>query len=297
MKAVFKSKRKRAIEDRAFQYINQWEERHPEMKYKKWDEFGSAEKESMREYVEKLSQEFHLPIPRCMAFLKHTFELYGPVTDANFLMENKTVVKINEEIIRQIVAESLSDMLSESKQGLQSQKLFDIFKEYGRTGKFGHWTSSEGMDLHNVKDEDVVGVFSYNEAGKNEGEDIKFAKRHGYDLGPTDSIRRIDLKKLDDNGNKQFAMVINRNANFDRRDNAPEGGFKDLVAKQNQRFKNRYPDGGKFYQWKNGNNISSLVFQNPYYKKWTKKAKNDMQQKIKDIYGPDRFNKAKDNRE
>ena len=61
--------------------------------------------------------------------------------------------------------------------GLRSKKLYDILKQYGRPKYGQHWDSSEGMDLHNVSDNDVVGVFSSKEIHKrNDGEEKQWVK-------------------------------------------------------------------------------------------------------------------------
>lgn len=66
-------------------------------------------------------------------------------------------ITLNKRLIENIIRESLGRILKEA-QGLKSQKLYDIFQQYG--GKLGHCVSS---DLHNLTDGDIIGVLTYTE--------------------------------------------------------------------------------------------------------------------------------------
>lgn len=178
--------------------------------------------------------------------------------------------------------------VGESARGLKSKKLFDIFKEYGRPKYGQHWDSSEGMDLHNVTDNDVIGVFQSNEIPYNTKELKIWLINKGYNISRFDGVRRIQLAKLGNNGNLLYALVISRNDLYDCYSDSPEGGFKDFVNKQNAREKNRIGDGAREYQWKDGGEGKRMMMQNPYYKEWSPESKNALKQKIKDIYKNDK---------
>ena len=169
----------------------------------------------------------------------------------------------------------------EESQGLKSKKLFDIFKKYGRAYK----DSSEAMDLHNVTDDDVIGVFTSHDMPEyDEGKAaMAWANSKGYDMNPNDGLRFIELRQHI-NGNIIYAVVINRNARFDSYpDDKYNGGFKDYSLKQQQRERNRIQDGSKDYQWKN-NDFPWLSLKNPFYKEWSPEAKKNFWYRVNQAY-------------
>lgn len=172
------------------------------------------------------------------------------------------------------------DSIKES-QGLRSGKLFDIFRKYGRANK----DSSEGMDLHNVSDDDVIGVFASSEIpSRDEGKTAAaWASSKGYEMNPNDGLRFIELRQPI-NGNVGYAVVINRNARYD---SYPEGkhngGFKDYALKRQERDRRRVQDGTKTYQWKD-NDFYNLGLKNPYYKDWSPESKRDFRERVNSAY-------------
>lgn len=129
-----------------------------------------------------------------------------------------------------------SQRLTES-QGLKSQKLFSIFKKYGKKNKY----SSARMDLHNITDDDVIGVFTIHDMPENdEGKAaIAWANSKGYHMNPNDGLTFIELAEHID-GNIIYAVVINRNARFDSYpDGKYNGGFKDYSLKRQKRDRNK----------------------------------------------------------
>lgn len=177
-----------------------------------------------------------------------------------------------------------STMINEA-QGLKSKKLYDIFKQYGRPSYGKHFDSSEGMDLHNVTDNDVVGVFKSSEIPNTDGKILKWISSKGYDIDNLDGFRKIELAKHSSEGEILYAIVINRNANFDTYSNSKDGGFKDYCKKQDDREANAQCDGSKTYQWKDGNEAEHLMLHNPYYQGWGNDAKQRMQQHLQGTYG------------
>lgn len=183
-----------------------------------------------------------------------------------------------------------NDMINEA-QGLKSKKLYDIFKQYGREFIAKHYDSSEAMDLHNVTDNDVVGVFKAGQLPKNEGEEKKWVAQMGFDIDVADGIRNIKLGKTSEDGQILYAVVINRNANFDRVSVEKDGGFKDYVDKKNLRAAGGRSDGAKEYQWKD-NDVKFDVMDNPYRKEWNDNAQQHLQDRMKATYG-DVYDKVK----
>ena len=121
---------------------------------------------------------------------------------------------LNKRLIENIIRESLDRILKEA-QGLNSQKLYDIFQQYG--GKLNRYVSS---DLHNLTDDDIIGVLTYDELrqiqkGHNQdhGEYItnngldNWAEENGYSLNKGDIVSYLQL-----NDRKHYAVYIDRNA-------------------------------------------------------------------------------------
>lgn len=169
--------------------------------------------------------------------------------------------------------------------GLKSKKLYDIFKEYGRPFIAKHYDSSEAMDLHNVKDEDVVGVFSASELPKTEREERNWIISNGYALNKEDGFRNIELGKLAADGQILYVVVINRNAFFDVYKSKNDSGFKGYVNKKTERSVDKKFDGAKEYQWKDGGEAKHYKIDNPFYKSWSKDAKDNLEQRIRNTYG------------
>lgn len=169
----------------------------------------------------------------------------------------------------------------EESQGLKSKKLFDIFKKYGRAYK----DSSEAMDLHNVTDDDVIGVFTSHDMPEyDEGKAaMAWANSKGYHMNLNDGLRFIELAKHID-GYIIYVVVINRNARYDSYpDDKYNGGFKDYSLKQQQRKRNRVQDGSKEYQWKD-NDFPWLSLKNPFYKEWSPESKKNFWSRVNQAY-------------
>ena len=208
---------------------------------------------------------------------------YGTLPFANESIDIRKALKRLKKRRDPANIENWDDMITES-QGLKSKKLYDIFKQYGREFIANHYDSSEAMDLHNVSDDDVVGVFKAGQLPKNEGEEKKWAAQMGFSVDAADGIRNIKLGKTSEDGQILYAVVINRNANFDRTSVKKDGGFKDYVDKKNLRAAGRRSDGAKEYQWKD-NDVKFDVMDNPYRKGWSGDAQNSLQDRMKSAYG------------
>lgn len=176
-------------------------------------------------------------------------------------------------------------------QGLKSQKLFDIFKQYGRKKRYGPHDIVP-CNFNAVKDEDVVGVFPYSEIYKHGQTPEDFVRSKGIKLNNYDGAVAYELRKQTEENIPYCVVIIVPNLNHDSCSNSPEGGFKADMAKKDVRRKNHYNDGAKEYQWK-GKEGEHYMLKNPWYKEWGDEAKADLQQRIKGEYGDALYNKVK----
>lgn len=178
-----------------------------------------------------------------------------------------------------MMAKSWQSNLNEAR-GLKSQKLFDIFKEYGRgTGYIqnGHRkVFSDAGDLHELTDDDVIGVFTYEEVKMAKLNPKEWAKHYGFQMNDTDNLDAIELGKKDTLGNNLYAVVIERSYK------SAEYSFDEKLA---ARFKkNSGLDGAKQYRWKDNNDYWRLMAQNPWYKDWDDEARKRLQNDISRTY-------------
>lgn len=148
-------------------------------------------------------------------------------------------ITLNKRRLENIIRESLGRILKEAR-GLNSQKLYDIFQQYG--GKLGNYVSS---DLHNLTDDDIIGVLTRDELyqiqkghnhdhGKyitNNGLDI-WAEENGYNLDKGDTVSYLQL-----NDRNHYLIYVDRNAEFEH--SGREGGWKDYYDKTEKRRKSR----------------------------------------------------------
>lgn len=202
-----------------------------------------------------------------------------PIGDGKKNKKNNFYADANDH--KNMMKKSWQGNVNEAR-GLKSQKLFDIFKKYGRKYK----DSSEAMDLHNTTDDDVIGVFTSHDMPEyDEGKSaIAWANSKGYHMNPNDGLRFIELAKHI-NGDIIYAVVINRNANYDSYpDGKYNGGFKDYSSKKQQREINKSQNGSERYIWKNDNDYWNLMAQNPWYKDWSDDSKQRLQNRIKNTY-------------
>jgi len=203
----------------------------------------------------------------------------APIGDGKKNKKNDFYADANDH--KDMMKKSWQGNVNEAR-GLKSQKLFDIFKKYGRKYK----NSSEAMDLHNATDDDVIGIFTSHDMPEyDEGKSaIAWANSKGYHMNPNDGLRFIELAKRI-NGDIIYAVVINRNANYDSYpDGKYNGGFKDYSLKKQQRERNKTQNGSERYIWKNNNDYWNLMAQNPWYKNWSDGSKQRLQNDIKNTY-------------
>lgn len=197
-------------------------------------------------------------------------------------------IRINEDAFRMLMGEA---------RGLKSKKLFDILKTHGGwdSGKriIGHHKTYASSDWHNMTDDDIINVMSYDELSRIGHSDTaltKWAKNNGLNIGNTDCVQTEKL------GDGSYLVYIDRNAYFDRRVPSAEGGFKDLYNKKADREKNRmYQDNmrGKDsrlrhkegvnqtpYIW--NNKEAEDAFHNPYFKNWPGSSREAKMQRARE---------------
>lgn len=182
----------------------------------------------------------------------------------------KKTIRLTESDLYEIIKESVSNILSESK-GIKSKKLYDISQTHGGI------ESNRGIfDIHNLNDNDVIGVVKYSEWRNIVANGIKnFAQKHNIELGISDTLDVIPLK----DGN--YVICKLRGGHYDmigKKPNAERerqnGDFENLVKKKLEREYNRYPRRGD-YVWNNKD--AEELFHNPYFRKgegnWTPERK------------------------
>lgn len=195
---------------------------------------------------------------------KYSDYLINNVYENNIKM-NKTV--LNKKKLHEIVKESVKQIIKESR-SIKSKKLYDIIKQHGGI------KSNRGIfDIHNMTDEDIIGVFNWSE--------LKDYKPNNLDTA--DEIDFIELK------DGKYILAKCRGARFDRlsksyNDNRikTDGDFEFLNAKKDERTKNRYPRK-EDYVWNNKD--AEDLYKNPYFRRgegdWTKNRKKEVMNNLK----------------
>lgn len=190
----------------------------------------------------------------------------------------KNTMSLDNNGNKQVIVYQESKM-NESK-SIKSKKLFDLVKQHGGFHKEYNWMHKDfrmtNADLHNVTDDDVIGVVTYSNID-NTIRDIKQNKKFGYI--PGDDIDHIELQ------DGSYLLVFVRNAHLNQgRLNEPNT-FKDTWDKKQEREKNN-PYSGKhnnYYRWKS-KDAEDLAFKNPFYKDWNNSSKEQLRNKIKNDY-------------
>ena len=199
-------------------------------------------------------------------------------------------IRLTESKLNQIVLECVKSILDESERGLQSQKLYDIISQYGGFNKNSVLPAS--YDVHNITDNDVIGVLSNEQVKQAERTIIgqgryrdeqglnAWAQKIGYEVIPGDGVVAIPLGDYKNN-----VIVIVRNLH---QANGRDGeGWDKTYQERERRKSDRENDGSKRYipkhkrpwawdrQWKNA------------YKKtpsWNRQAIDNDMQSIRDNY-------------
>lgn len=189
--------------------------------------------------------------------------------------DKKYQFALTAEEIQRMVAECVrrireGRMLNESKQGLKSQKLHDILKQYGGIRRYGHKAYLTGFGLSDIKDEDIVGVFPANEIPKSHKEIRQWVGRMGYDVMFGDYIDTIELNKTSEDGYILYLVVVFPNA-------VAKKYFSTVSNRESNRPNNDY-------RWKS-TDAQHYMFRNPWFKDWDKQAQDAMRAKVRQDYG------------
>lgn len=185
---------------------------------------------------------------------------------------------INENALHNIIVESVRRIISE-KRNINSKKLYDIIQQHG-----GIKSNNGVFDIHNLTDDDIIDVISYNDLKNIERIGMrKYAKENGIYLGVADMLDTIVLK--DNNyilcklrGGRYDCITKQTNA---EREKTP-GDFETYSRKKEERRKNYYPRK-EDYVWNNDD--AEFLFHNPYFKKgegnWTSDRKKQVMNNVK----------------
>jgi hypothetical protein len=187
-------------------------------------------------------------------------------------------IQLSENKLLNLIKESIFEYLNESRQGIQSRKLYDIIKQHGGLSENGK-TYASTYDIHNLTDNDIIDVIQedayYNIANQYGLKDYYASK--GYQFEESDGIIGIGL-------NDGYVIVaIVRNEHFDTMRTWNKGGWYNTYKKRDDREKSRMNDGSKQYQWSNPE-ANELGFRNPYYKQWNSDSKADFMNRMRDSY-------------
>lgn len=207
-------------------------------------------------------------------------------------------IRLTEDKLHQLVRECVRRVLNESETGIQSQKLYDILQKYGgikRSYEGSRNPDNRGLDVHNLKDDDVVTVMpvetlrqitsdkryevDHGRWAENFGLDA-WAKSQGIEKIPGD---RMDYLMLGDG--KHAVIVINRNECL-----VPERGEEGWAGYHHKKEKRRNDknwDGKYDYIHKYKRPWAwDRQFKNPWKKEpqWTRDAIEKDMQSIRDHY-------------
>lgn len=184
---------------------------------------------------------------------------------------------LNESYINKIIIESIYNILNEAK-GIKSQKLYDLMQQHGGIKSNGIF------DVHNLTDDDIIGVVTYSQWLKIVNNGIRnFAQKHNIKLDIADTLDTIELK------DNNYILCRLRGGHYDRitkqknteREKKP-GDFEHYVKKRLEREFNRYPRKTD-YVWHNKD--AEDLFHNPFFRKgegnWTPERKNDAMNNIR----------------
>lgn len=190
----------------------------------------------------------------------------------------KHIIRIKENELCNLIKESLLSTLNEAK-GIKSRKLYDIVQKHK-----GILSNYAVFDIHNLTDDDVVGVITYKQWVAIVEKGIRnFAQEHGINLHSADTLYVIELN----DGN--YVLCVLRGGNYDRiaksvnakRKKTP-GDFEFFINKKVARERNRYP-GKDDYVWNNKD--ADDLFHNPFFRRnegnWTQDRKSEAVSNVK----------------
>ena len=208
-------------------------------------------------------------------------------------------IRLTEEKLHNIIYECVKNILDEKRKhkhpGLKSKKLFDLIKPYGGFSK--NSTLQASSDVHNITDEDVIGVFSREDIKKAEQTTIgkgryrdelglnAWAQTMGYEIIPGDAVMALPLNRSND-----FVVVIVRNMH---QANGRDGeGWDKYNTKREERRSDQDSDGSRRFIPKYQRHFEhGRMWKNPYKKgpNWTRQDIDRSMEKLRDYHqNPDR---------
>lgn len=205
-------------------------------------------------------------------------------------------IRLTEDKLHQLVYECVRRVLNEGKPGIQSQKLYDILQKYGgikRSYEGSRNPDNRGLDVHNLRDEDVVTVMpaamlrqitsdkryevDHGRWAENFGLDA-WAKSQGIRLQSGDRMAYLML------GDGQNAViVINRNES--QVEWRKGEGWDAYYQKRKERSRDKMSDGKKDYIHKYKRPWAhSRHFKNPWHRELPRDVIDKEMQDIRDHY-------------
>ena len=190
----------------------------------------------------------------------------------------KQLIRLTENELHKIIKESvnqiINNVLLNEKRNIQSQKLYNILKQHGGIAKAPsqHHNYVACLDFHNLQDEDIIGVFDYQDVRSLGNLSKDFITKHNVHLDMADTLDKIEL------ADGKYLVAILRGGRYDRI-NAPNrekmlGDFEEKNHKTREREKNKRYRRGE-YNWVNKK--AQELFTNPFFRNnkggWTKDEK------------------------
>lgn len=186
----------------------------------------------------------------------------------------KKKIRLTESDLHHIISESVKQVLAEKK-SIRSSKVQQIINQHGGFYKDiwqrrNHTSPYINTDLHNMRDEDILGVMSQEQIQQlqqghnvdhwrwadNYGLDI-WAKQKGIQMEKGD---RVETLKLMDG---MFLVYVERNAEFEH--SGRHGGYEDYYTKKQWRKRSRYNDGQReFVPMTSKGKAAKELRRNPY---------------------------------
>lgn len=195
-------------------------------------------------------------------------------------------IRLTEDKLHQLIYECVQKVLNEGKQGIQSQKLYDIVQQHGGL------VDTHALDVHNLSDEDIVTVMTKQQL-RDITDDRRYIRDHGrwadnyaldvwakennVDLIPGDRMEYMEL------GDGNVVIIINRN---ECQVQSREGeGWDAYHKKREERRKNAFRDGKNSYIPKYREHFSDgRMRNNPWKKEFSREQIDKEMQDIRDYY-------------
>lgn len=161
---------------------------------------------------------------------EYTQNLLRKLNDSG--VNESRINRIVRNSIRSVIKESIRRNITESRQGLRSQILYNAMKQHGG------FASKYSADYHNLKDEDIVAFLKPEDWYRANDEEYcrKLADERGIKLKNTDTFYNFRFN------DGTIVLFVLRNGLYDKKYNPPvtTDEFDAYMRKRDERERNRY---------------------------------------------------------